>query len=356
MRRLPAEWEAQRAVLLTWPHAGTDWAPFLAEVEQVYLRLAQLITRRQELLVVCRDLPHRAAVQARLSAAGVDASAVHCALAPSDDSWSRDHGPITVLTEGGRARLLDFRFNGWGGKYPADLDDQITAHLWQAGCFGDAELEPSELVLEGGAIETDGAGTLLAVRRTLLDPARNGGWDLGRIEAELTARLGIRRCHWLDHGQLSGDDTDGHIDTLARFCTADTICHATPHPSADAAEADSLAAMIDELHRLRRADGKTYHLIPLPAPAPITDNEGAPLPAGYANFLLINGALLLPTYGDAADITAAERLASVFPGRSIEPVDCRALIRQGGSLHCVSMQLPRALPLSRSAPNAIGLS
>jgi len=343
-RRLPAEWEPQRAILLTWPHRDTDWAPRLAEVERLYLELARLITRRQGLTLVCRDRPHLEHVRSALGSAGVSADSVQLAMAPSNDTWARDHGPITVLDQQGRPRVIDFRFNGWGGKFAAELDDAITGRLLRAGAFGGVEWESSPLVLEGGAIECDGLGTLLAVRRTIDDPLRNPGWSLARIEQELQDRLGAQRVLWLDHGQLAGDDTDGHIDTLARFCSPRAICHATAHPRSDAAEAASLEAMVEELRALRDARGRPYRLVALPAPAPCFDEDGEPLPAGYANFLLINGALLLPTYDDPADDLAAEILAAEFPGRDIERLDCRPLIRQGGSLHCISMQLPAAAP------------
>jgi agmatine/peptidylarginine deiminase len=396
MHRLPAEWEPQQAVMLTWPHADTDWAEQLEPVEAVYRHLAQLITREQALLIVCRDEAHRRAVQAQLAAlpssppAHVNDGAdqmkhercslqygrIRFALAPSNDTWTRDHGPITVIDEETGARvLIDFRFNGWGGKYPATLDDRITGTVHAAGGFDEltaahsdteasrgcptarpqphesaaaegasastagARLEPSPLVLEGGAIESDGGGTLLAVRRTIVDPARNPGWSLDAIEQELRQRLGVERILWLEHGQLSGDDTDGHIDTLARFCDPETICYAASDDPSDADHA-SLERLADELSALRRANGAPYRLLALPQPAPILDENGQRLPAGYVNFLITNRSVLVPVYGDPADTVACERLQQCFPGRAIEPVDCRALIRQGGSLHCITMQLP----------------
>ncbi len=345
--RLPAEWEPQHAVLLTWPHAATDWAAQLAAVEAVYLQISARVTRRQRLLVVCNDTDHRRRVERQLAAAGIAPAAVTLGVAPSNDTWARDHGPITVLDGNAHPQLVDFRFNGWGGKYAADLDDGITARLHSDGWLGDTPLVSSPLVLEGGAVETDGQGTLLAVRRTLVDPARNAGWDQARIEAELAAQLGLTRYLWLSEGQLDGDDTDGHIDTLVRFCSPTTLCHVTAHAMASAAERNALAALARALAALRRADGRAYRLIPLPAPAPIHDSAGNPLPASYANFLIINGAVLMPGYGDPADAIAAERLQACFPGRAIEVVDCRALIRQGGSLHCISMQLPAGVALAR---------
>ncbi len=353
MGRLPAEWEPQYAVLLTWPHPATDWAAQIDAVEAVYLQIAAAITARQRLLVVCHDTDHRRHVRARLVAHGIAADAAALAIAPSNDTWTRDHGPLTVLDSAGGARPVDFRFNGWGAKFAADLDDRITGHLHAGGWLGTAPLITSRLVLEGGAVDTDGAGNLLAVRRTLLDPARNPGWQQATVEAELARTLGIRRCLWLEQGQLDGDDTDGHIDTLARFCAPAVICHVTAHPSASAAERAALAGLRSELAALRGDDGRPYQLVPLPAPAPLMDAHGRVLAASYANFLIINGAVLLPGYGDAADAVAAERLAACFPGRHVEIIDCRALIRQGGSLHCITMQLPRAAGQWRMASPAV---
>jgi agmatine/peptidylarginine deiminase len=342
VQRLPAEWEPQAGVLLTWPHDGTDWAGQLGVIEALYARLTALIAEREGVLVVCRDADHRTEVEARLAAASVPAERIVLALAPSNDTWARDHGPITVVDDAGRPTLVDFRFDGWGGKFPAGLDDRITARLHADGRFGDAALQRSPLVLEGGAIDGDGQGTLLAVRRTVIDPARNPGWSRAGVEQELQYLLGTRRVLWLEHGALGGDDTDGHIDTLVRFCSADALCYVAPPPP-EHPDHMELAAMERELGALRRPDGSPYRLTPLPLPRPIADPEGRPLPATYANFLIINGRLLVPVYGDPADTIAVERLGALFPDREVRPVDCRPLIRQGGSLHCVTMQLPATL-------------
>lgn len=344
MPRLPAEWEPQVAVMLTWPHAETDWADQLPAVERVYTHLATQIARFEPVLIVCRDGAHRAEIAERLRAAAVPAERLLLAQAPSNDTWARDHGPIGVLDDG-QARLVDFRFNGWGGKFRADLDDAITASLHRSGVFGDTPVAASRLVLEGGAIESDGAGTLLAVERTLVDDRRNPAWDRAEVETEIARLLGIRRFLWLRHGALTGDDTDGHIDTLVRFCSPDTLCYVRCEDPTDPDHAE-LAAMELELRALRTASGNPYRLVPLPHPAPLYDSDARRLPATYANFLVINRAVLLPVYGDTADRLAAERLAGLFPDREVVPIDCRALIRQGGSLHCISMQLPEALGLS----------
>lgn len=337
-RRLPAEWEPQDGVLLTWPHDGGDWRPWLAEVDGVYVELARAITARERLLVGVRDASHRAHVERLLGQAGVALERVALATVASNDSWARDHGPITVF-EHGRARLLDFVFNGWGGKYEAALDDRIVAELARTGVFGATPRERIGFVLEGGAIESDGAGTLLTTSACLLSPGRNPTLSRADIERRLGEFFGLRRVLWLGHGALEGDDTDSHIDTLARFCDPSTIAYVRCEDRADPHFA-GLDAMERELHALRDAHGAPYRLVPLPWPAARYGDDGRRLPATYANFLVINGAVLVPTYRDAADQRALATLGVCFPGRQVVAIDCLPLIRQYGSLHCVTMQLP----------------
>jgi agmatine/peptidylarginine deiminase len=325
--------------MLTWPHEDTDWADQLDQAERLWAELTAVITRFEDVLIVCRDPNHRTRVDALARSAKADPARVRLALAPSDDSWARDHGPISVLDPTGRARLLDFRFNGWGAKFPAQRDNAINLALHAGGVFGGAALESVDLVVEGGAIESDGQGTLLAVGRTLVDPARNPDLDRTALEERLAPLLGVRRFLWLEHGQISGDDTDGHIDTLARFTDAGTICYARCEDPADP-DHGPLAAMESELRALRTASGDPYRLVPLPSPAPQSDPDGRRLPAGYANFLIVNDAVLVPTYDDPADPVAQETLAGLFPERKVIGLDCRPLIRQSGSLHCITMQLP----------------
>ncbi len=334
---LPAEWESQAAVMLTWPHAASDWRPWLAPVDRTFAQLAAAISRRQAALIVCYDAAHRAHVQGLLRAANAVMARCCCYLVPSNDAWARDHGPITVYRDGAPV-LLNFHFNGWGGKFPYDLDDRITPQLHAAGAFGAAPRVDVDIILEGGSIESDGQGTLLTTRRCLLAPTRNR-LTREQLEQRLAALLGIRRFLWLHHGQLSGDDTDSHIDTLARLCDPGTIAYQACDDAGDSDYPD-LKAMEQELQALRTATGEPYRLIPLPLPRPRYGADGRRLPAGYANFLILNGAVLAPTYGDPADGPALERLRDCFPGREIVGIDCTPLIQQYGSLHCVTMQLP----------------
>jgi agmatine/peptidylarginine deiminase len=338
---LPAEWAPQRAVMLTWPHEDMDCAPYLAATEAVFVQIGRAVLRHEDLLVVVRDEAMAARVRAQLGATG--SGHLHLAQVPSNDVWARDHGPITVL-QAGRPRLLDFCFNGWGGKFDSTLDDAITGALHH-GCLRGNDYAAVSMVLEGGAIEVDGQGCLLARESCLIDEHRNPGWTRDRVAQALHDHLGITRIHWLRHGHLEGDDTDAHIDTLARFADPHTIVYQACDDAADAHH-PALQAMAQELTQLCTAQGQPYRLIPLPWPRPIHDpDDGRRLPASYANFLIINEAVLLPVYGDAADEVAAARLSEAFTDREIIPIDCRALIRQSGSLHCVTMQLPQGLQI-----------
>lgn len=335
---LPPEWAPQSGVMLTWPHAGSDWAPILGAVEPVFTDIARQIARFEKVLIACYDDAHRAHIAARLAAAGVPAGRLVFGIAPSNDTWARDHGPITVQCQD-ELTLLDFGFNGWGGKYAHDLDNAITPALYRQDVFGKSPLQAVNLILEGGSIEVDGSGTLLTTERCLLAPTRNPGVARAQIEKKLSELLGLNRFLWLRHGYLAGDDTDSHIDTLARLCDARTIAYVACDDPADE-HYQGLKAMEAELKNFTAADGRPYRLVPLPWPRPKYDDDGQRMPATYANFLIINGAVLVPTYEDAADAVALERLRDCFPGREIIGIDCLPLIWQHGSLHCVTMQLP----------------
>ena len=333
---LPPEWAPQSSVMLTWPRRDGDFASHFEPVERNFIAIAVAIARFESLHVnVGGDAPGLAA---RLVAAGVPAARLRVYAMPNDDVWARDHGPITVFRDG-HAVHLDFQFNGWGGKFPATQDNALTSRLLALGAW-QAPVESIEFVLEGGAIESDGAGTLMTTERCLLAPTRNPGLNRAGIEQRLGEWLGVEHFLWLRHGDLLGDDTDGHIDTLARFCDAGTIAYQACEDRKDA-HYKELAAMAGELAAFRTAQGQPYRLVPLPLPAAIHDDSGRRLPAGYANFLILNGAVLLPVYGNAQDAEALDRLRPCFPGREIVPVDCRALITQYGSLHCVTMQIPQ---------------
>ena len=339
--RLPAEWEAQDGVLLAWPQPDMDWRPYLDDARRTVAELAAAITRFERLVLIANAADARAA----LSAAGARLERVTFADCPLNDTWARDFGPLTVvraMLAGREARLLDCVFNGWGGKFRADADTQATGRLHAAGLFGGTPRRALDFVLEGGSLDSDGRGALLTTSACLLQRGRNPVRDRRGIEALLRVELGATRVLWLEHGALAGDDTDSHVDMLARFAPDDTILYTACDDPADE-HAAPLGAMADELAALRTAAGRPYRLIPLPWPRPIRDSEGVRLPASYANFLAINGAVLVPAYGDPRDAVARELIGAAFPGRVAIGVDCAALIRQHGSLHCMTMQFPQGV-------------
>ena len=333
--RFPAEWEPQSAVLIAWPHAETDWAERLGDVEQTYVALVAAITRFEAVIICVADEDLQTYAEARLRSARVDMAQVRFVPAEYDDTWLRDTGPIT-LRVGDRYKQLDFRFTGWGGKYQAGRDDLLVGELSGMNLFHDYFVQSINFALEGGAIETDGAGTLLTTWKCLHE--RHPDLSREDLTAKLAGWLKQDRVLWLEHGYLEGDDTDAHIDTLARFASTDAIVFQGCDDPGDSHYAE-LGAMAAEIAALRTADGKPYRLFPLPWAQPVLD-AGRRLAASYANFLIINGAVLMPAYGDPADDAAAAVLGRAFPDREIVQVPCRALIWQNGSLHCITMQLP----------------
>ena len=365
-RRMPAEWEHQSCVQLTWPHKDTDWAPILPEITAVYEEMAREISKREGLLIVAPK-----ALQSILSPQISNLKPQTSNLLPftSNDTWARDHGFITVV-EGSALHLLDFSFNGWGEKFPAELDNQINRRLYDQGLVKGTYEDHLDFVLEGGSIESDGKGTIFTTSCCLMAPHRNQPLTQQQIEDRLKAYLGAERVVWINHGSLIGDDTDGHIDTLVRICPNDTLLYIggdDDHPD--------LTAMEEELRELRTLDGKPYRLLKLPMPRPVYSsqfivhssqlndaqpnyessqlNDAQPnyelctmnyeltdrLPATYANYLVINGAVLVPTYAQPdLDAEAMRIIGQAFPDREIVGIDCRAVIRQHGSLHCCTMQ------------------
>jgi len=335
---LPPEWAPQSGVMLTWPHKHGDWATRLPQVEPVFVAIARQISRHEKVLISCYDTKHRTHIENLLVADGVDLRRVILHIVPSNDTWARDHGPITVTCQN-EPLLLDFNFNGWGGKYGYELDNAITRRLYAADIFGNTPLQSVDIVLEGGSIEVDGSGTLLTTSRCLLAPTRNPTLTREQLEAHLKELLGLNRILWLDHGYLAGDDTDSHIDTLARYCDRQTIAYVACDDPQDEHYAE-LKAMENELKTFVATDGNPYRLVALPWPQARLDEEGNRLPATYANFLIINDTVLVPTYRDPADVVALKRIKECFPDREIVGIDCLPLIYQFGSLHCVTMQLP----------------
>lgn len=331
----PAEWYPQSGIQLTWPHQGTDWAYMLDEVTACYINLAREIAKRERLLIVTPE-PERVR---QLLQGVVDTDSVVFASCPTNDTWARDHGGITLFCDGAPC-ICDFKFNGWGLKFAANHDNLITSRLYRQNLFNARYENRLNFVVEGGALESDGAGTLLTTSECMLSPNRNGEWSQTRIEEYLKETFGLQRVLWLDHGYLAGDDTDSHIDTLARFAPHDTIVYVQCTNPADE-HYEALRLMEEQLRTFTTIQGTPYRLLPLPMADAVYDENGERLPATYANFLIMNEAVLYPTYRQPAnDRAAAEVLQTAFPGREIVGIDCSPLIRQHGSLHCVTMQYP----------------
>ena len=377
--RLPAEWEPQDFVLLTWPNETTDWAPYLEEIRQTVAEMVRAIARHEEVMLLSMfktDVPDELREMPN----------VYVAELPNNDTWARDFGPIVLKgtqpagsSAGGGASAddeeeekdflwLDFRFNGWGEKFQAAWDNMIPYKLWALyGFFEDADYEDhQDFVLEGGSIETDGRGTLFTTSQCLLAPHRNQPLTKEQIEEQLKRRLRVGRVVWLDYGNLVGDDTDGHIDTIVRCAPDDTLVYVGCDDPADEQYSD-FHALEEQLKALRTADGKPYRLLRLPmpdgiyevegpsgvqsdcvavqevqSPSGVQEMQGERLPATYANFLVINGAVLVPTYDQPEkDAEALRVVQQAFPDREMISIDARTIIRQHGSVHCLTMQVPK---------------
>lgn len=337
MKRFPAEWEKQDCVQLTWPHRNTDFVDVYERAVSCFVNIAREISKRERLLIACKSIEITkqelgAALNENIFFVEID----------TNDVWARDHGAITVF-EDEVPVLYDFTFNGWGKKFPAEKDDKITQAVYKSGFFAKSGYQSkTDFVLEGGSIETDGNGVLLTTESCLLSRFRNPEMSKIQIEEYLKEAFNLKKILWLSHGELAGDDTDGHIDTLARLVNENTITYVSCDDANDVHYAD-LQAMKKELESFVTLDGKPYDLIPLPMASPTFDEDGNRIPATYANFLIMNDAVLLPIYNCESDSEAIQTLRSIFPDKEIVPIDCSVLILQHGSLHCVTMQYPQGV-------------
>jgi Peptidylarginine deiminase and related enzymes len=332
---LPAEWEPQSGVMLTWPHRDSDWYETFDEVIPCFVTIAKEIIKREKLIIVCANTD-----EVKSALGDVDYLQIIFREIYSNDSWARDHGPISIFVNE-IPYLLDFTFNGWGLKFPANYDNLITKQLYDSEAFGSdvAYQSMRQMVLEGGSIESDGKGTLLTTTECLMSPNRNDYKSRLEIDEYLKMLFAAERVLWLNHGYLSGDDTDSHIDTLARFCNENTIAYVQCTDESDE-HYEELKLMEEQLKTFKTAEGKPYELIALPMTKAVYYKEER-LPATYANFLIINDAVLMPAYGGFEDDDAAKALQKAFPEREIIAIDCLSLIKQHGSLHCVTMQFPK---------------
>lgn len=342
------EWEKQELIFLSLPHENTDWKPYLDEILDAYERLVAAIVPFQKVVLICPDeriFEERFAKFDNVEFVKID----------TDDTWIRDYGMIDVedfadadagsngknsTSEGAaccergggenssrRAKIVsyDFKFNAWGGKFESSKDNAVNLEL--AKRFK-SDLRSIDLVLEGGSIDFNGCGTLLTTEKCLLNDNRNSHLNKEQIEARLKELFGLRRVIWLKNGFIKGDDTDSHVDTLARFIAQDTIAYASCDDPNDE-HFEELAAMKKEL------ESTGFKLVPLPLPK-AKFYGGKRLGCTYANFIFINGAVIVPTYGDDNDKIVLERLAQELPNHKIIGVDSLVFVRQNGSLHCSS--------------------
>jgi len=331
MRIMPAEWEKQQCVVMSFPHEETDWAEGdLNEALSPFIRIAQAIAYKEAVYIVCKD-------KSKIASMFCSTRNMTFIEIPTNDTWIRDYGYISIK-EDGEKRLLNFTFDGWGGKFEASLDNSVNTVLHQKGYMGTTPLEQIDFVLEGGSLESDGEGTLLTTTECLCNPNRNGGLCKKELKEKLKTYLGAERILWLDHGYLAGDDTDSHVDTLARFVNQETIVYVKcDNPQDEHYEA--LQNMERQLQTFCTKEGKPYTLVPLPMTDAIYNDKQERLPATYANFLICNDALVYPTYSDKHDKIADEIFKALFPNKEIIPINCLKLIEQGGSLHCSTMQV-----------------
>ena len=341
--------------MLTWPHGGTDWKPYLRQITDTYLELSEIITRYEQLLIATPIVEStRRMLASRLSKEQMDR--VHLYDIDSNDTWARDHGPITLVSKNSHnglivpIHLLDFRFNGWGEKFAWQKDNAINLQLYYQGAFQAALENHTGFVLEGGSIESDGKGTIFTTSQCLLAPHRNQPLDHDSIDHLLQTFFQLKRVVWLDHGNLIGDDTDGHIDTIVRVAPHDTLLYVGCDNPEDE-QYEDFQALEKQLKGLFTWEGYPYRLLKLPMPDPIYDegdclttnpeSEGDRLPATYANFLILNKAVIYPTYNQPEkDEEARKQIQLAFPDREIIGVDSQIIIRQHGSIHCITMQLP----------------
>lgn len=338
MRLLP-EWAEQSAVLLIWPDEQTDWKPYLEEIRQVYAEMVESIARHEQVLLVARDpVAAREWLAGRVSGAAM--AAVRLVQAEYDDTWARDTAPLTLSDGHGGLRLVNFRFNGWGDKFSARRDNALNGSLHGQGVFACPMTDAGDFVLEGGSLEIGDEGILFTTSPCLLAPHRNQPLTQADLQQRLCAELGVSEVCWIAHGYLEGDDTDGHIDTLVRCAPGRTLVY-VGSGGEDGGQGRELRAMEEDLRAISQRASAPYRLLRLPMPSPIYD-DGERLPATYANFLVINGAVLVPTYGQPDnDAEALRVVGEAFPGREIVGIDARTVIRQHGSLHCLTMQMPK---------------
>lgn len=331
--RMPPEWAPHAATWLAWPHDPVTWPDRVPQVEEVYVQILAALTPHERVELLVKDASLEERVRRRLLQEGITNVRLH--RISTADSWIRDYGPTFVKDAAGGLAFVDWVFNAWGNKYETLLpDDSIPPKL--EPILGLRRFE-ADVVMEGGSIEVNGAGSVLTTEQCLLHKNRNPDLDRGAVEGVLRDYLGVDQVLWLKQG-IEGDDTDGHIDDIARFVDETTVVAAVEEDKTDPNH-----AILEENFRLLKsmkdAHGRPFKVVPLPMPGRVGDDEGR-LPASYANFYIANSVVLLPTFGHKNDEKAQATLQGLFPGRKVVPIRCEDVVYGMGTLHCLSQQQP----------------
>jgi agmatine deiminase len=335
---LPAEWYEQDAILITWPHAHSAWKTIIIEVEHTYVDLVTSISHYQSVIIQTHESLDIESISKKLNQNGANVGNCLFVLMNSNDTWARDHGPITVLTHDKQPICLNFQFNGWGNKFASELDNQLNHSLQKHSVL--PQVKDIEWVLEGGSIESDGLGTVLTTSECVLNPNRNGDHSKEELIEYFKQWFGCEKVIFLEYGALEGDDTDAHVDTLARFAPKNMIVFQGCDDPTDS-HFKTLQAMKQELMESRNALDEPYILLELPMPTAKFSADGHRLPATYANFLITNKVILVPTYNDASDKKAMDIIQEAFPAHLVTGINALPLIEEHGSVHCITMQLPK---------------
>lgn len=346
--RMPAEWHRHEATWFTWPKDPITWPDRVPQVREIFLRMIEVLAEHEIVNLLVDDEPAASEVRSRIAALPVGPQAkknVRLHLIPTVDSWIRDYGPNFVVHDDGRVAFNDFGFNAWGNKYETLKADSRVPKLLEP-IIGVPRFPCDGVVLEGGSIDVNGAGVVMTTEQCLLNVNRNPGMNRAEIERVLCDYLGVRHVLWLGEG-VAGDDTDGHIDDIARFTDASTIVCAMEEDPADVNH-HVLADNVRRLELARDANGQRYRVVTLPMPGPVMADAEEPggedvrLPASYANFYIANNVVLLPVFGHANDQRAVDILQPLFPGRRVVSINCEPLVWGMGAIHCVSQQQPQA--------------
>jgi agmatine/peptidylarginine deiminase len=309
MVRFPAEWEKHKAIIMSYPHSKSDWDKYFDEIIEFYDEFIDIVSFYEEVFLICNEFHRKRFKNSKVF------------IAQTNDTWVRDYGVMSVETSKG-IKLLDFTFNGWGLKYPANYDNLVNRKIFNT--------KKIDFVLEGGAIQTNGKGVILTTEKNQLEKNRNPNYTKKMIEKKFFEYFGAKKVLWLKNGTLEGDETDSHIDLLARFISEDTIAYVECE--------DREYKFFEEFEKMKE-EILQFGFKTIPLPWAKAEYNGKKLPATYANFIFLNNALVFPTYGISNDKVAEKIFKSLFPNRDIIGIDCNVLIREGGALHCSVMEL-----------------